>query len=69
MIKGALKSIGYISLKAWFLKELIIIAAQISPKKPLNNLICILLLIKTFQPLINCKENAIGMKLNRQIKF
>ena len=37
IIKGALKSIGYISLKEWFLKELIIIAAQIRPKRPLNN--------------------------------
>ena len=37
IIKGALKSMGYISLKAWFLNELIIIAAHISPKIPLKN--------------------------------
>ena len=36
-IKGALKSIGYISLKEWFFNEFIIIAAHISPKIPLNN--------------------------------
>ena len=45
IINGALKSIGYISLNAWFLKELMIIAAHISPRTPLNNWICILLLI------------------------
>ena len=61
-IKGALNKIGYISLKACFLKEFIIIAAQIRPDTPLKSWIWILLFNSTFHPLIKCKANKTGIK-------